>query len=88
MIERPLKHLNQIELSRRWSLSPRTLERWRWLGLGPHYLKIGGRVIYTLEEIEAFEAQHLQETARTKPARQSLGQMTPSPPRASHSRAL
>lgn len=28
-------HLNQIELSRRWRISPRTLERWRWLGEGP-----------------------------------------------------
>jgi len=36
-------HLNQIELSRRWRISPRTLERWRWLGEGPQYLKIGGR---------------------------------------------
>ncbi len=51
-----LKHLNQIELSRRWSLSPRTLERWRWLGQGPRYLKIGGRVVYRLEDIESYEA--------------------------------
>lgn len=57
MTERPIKHLNQVELSRRWSLSPRTLERWRWLGLGPAYLKIGGRVVYPLEDVEAFEAQ-------------------------------
>lgn len=57
MTERLIKHLNQVELSRRWSLSPRTLERWRWLGLGPAYLKIGGRVVYQLEDIEAFEAQ-------------------------------
>lgn len=57
MTERPIKHLNQVELSRRWSLSPRTLERWRWLGLGPTYLKIGGRVVYQLEDVEAFEAQ-------------------------------
>lgn len=54
--ERPVRHLNQIELSRRWSLSPRTLERWRWLKEGPHYLKIGGRVVYRLEDVEAFEA--------------------------------
>jgi hypothetical protein len=57
MTERPIKHLNQIELSRRWSLSPRTLERWRWLRCGPRYLKIGGRVVYRLEDIEAFEAE-------------------------------
>jgi hypothetical protein len=49
------KHLNQIELSRRWSLSHRTLERWRWLRKGPPYLKIGGRVVYELAQIETFE---------------------------------
>ena len=52
----PVKHLNQIELSRRWSLSPRTLERWRWLGEGPPFIKIGGRVVYRQEDIEAYEA--------------------------------
>jgi hypothetical protein len=50
------KHLNQIELSRRWSISPRTLERWRWLRQGPRYLKIGGRILYRLDDIEAYEA--------------------------------
>lgn len=54
------KHLNQIELSRRWSLSPRTLERWRWLRQGPDYLKIMGRVVYRVEDIERFEAQVLR----------------------------
>lgn len=58
----PLRHLNQIELSRRWNISPRTLERWRWLGQGPRYLKIGGRVVYRLEDIEAFEAERVTET--------------------------
>jgi hypothetical protein len=49
------KHLNQIELSRRWALSPRTLERWRWAKKGPPFLKLGGRIVYELAEIEAFE---------------------------------
>jgi hypothetical protein len=48
-------HLNQIELARRWRLSHRTLERWRWLDQGPTYLKIGGRVVYRLEDVEAYE---------------------------------
>jgi hypothetical protein len=52
-----VRHLNQIELGRRWGISPRTLERWRWLGEGPRYLKIGGRVCYRLEDVEAFETQ-------------------------------
>jgi hypothetical protein len=58
-----IKHLNQVELSRRWSLSPRTLERWRWEQVGPCYLKIGGRVVYRLEDIEAYEAAQLRETS-------------------------
>ena len=53
------KHLNQVELSRRWSLSPRTLERWRWLRQGPNYLKVGGRIVYRMEDVEAFEAANL-----------------------------
>jgi hypothetical protein len=54
------KHLNQVELSRRWSLSPRTLERWRWLKQGPDYLKVGGRIVYRLTDVEAFEVEHLR----------------------------
>ncbi|CAK0774758.1 putative site-specific integrase-resolvase [uncultured Gammaproteobacteria bacterium] len=56
-----LSHLNQTELCRRWRLSPYTLERWRWLGQGPRFLKIGGKVLYRLEDIEAFEAEHLRQ---------------------------
>ena len=59
---RPTKHLNQIELSRRWTISPRTLERWRWLNEGPAYLKIGGRVAYRLEDVEAYEAAQMRTT--------------------------
>lgn len=63
--DKPVRHFNQVDLSRRWSLSPRTLERWRWLKQGPHYLKVGGRVLYRLDDIESYETanrQHLPET--------------------------
>lgn len=55
-----IRHLNQVQLARRWSLSPRTLERWRWIGQGPQFLKVGGRVIYRLSDIEAYEAEQLR----------------------------
>ena len=58
-----VQHINQVELSRRWRLSPRTLERWRYRGTGPQYLKVGGRVVYRLDDIEAFEARRILETA-------------------------
>ena len=47
--------LNQVELAARWKISHRTLERWRWAQEGPRYLKLGGRVVYRLTDIEAFE---------------------------------
>jgi predicted site-specific integrase-resolvase len=50
-------HLNQVELAARWKISPRTLERWRWSGVGPRFIKLGGRVVYRLEDIESFEAE-------------------------------
>lgn len=53
-------HLHQVDLARRWKLSPRTLERWRWTGEGPLFVKLGGRVVYRLEDIEAFEAVQLR----------------------------
>ncbi len=51
----PVQHLNQIALARRWGMSQRTLERWRWLKQGPRYIKLGGHVAYRLEDIEAYE---------------------------------
>ena len=58
------RHLNQIELSYRLGVSCRTLERWRWQGVGPKFIKIGGRVKYRLSDIEEFEQSRLcQSTA-------------------------
>jgi hypothetical protein len=58
-----LRHLNQLDLARRWRISTRTLERWRWLRQGPAYLKLGGAVAYRLEDVEAFEAEQRREPA-------------------------
>ena len=56
--------MNQRELSARWKLSPRTLERWRWIGEGPKFLKLGGRVVYRLSDIEAYEAAIIRSCTR------------------------
>ena len=47
--------INQMELAARWRISPRTLERWRWTGEGPRFVKLGGRVVYRLSDIEEYE---------------------------------
>jgi len=57
----PTKHLTQIDLARRWRMSERTLERWRWQKKGIRHLKIGGRVVYRLEDVLAYEAKALSQ---------------------------
>jgi hypothetical protein len=52
----------QVELADRWRVSPRTLERWRWTKTGPAYTKIGGRVVYALADVEAYERRRRAET--------------------------
>jgi hypothetical protein len=54
-----MQYLDQSGLAKRWLVSPRTLEQWRWQGRGPLYLKLGGRVVYRLADVEAFEAASL-----------------------------
>jgi hypothetical protein len=56
-----VRHLNQSELAKRWSLSARTLERWRWQRQGPPFLKVGGRVVYRLEDVESYETAQLRQ---------------------------
>jgi hypothetical protein len=59
----PTRHPTQKELADRWNVSPRTLERWRWLGRPPACLKIGGRVAYRMKDVLAFEAAQLRAPA-------------------------
>ncbi len=61
--------LTQKELARRWTISHRTLERWRLTGQGPAFMKIGGRIIYRLEDVLAHEEAHLRQTADSLDAR-------------------
>jgi hypothetical protein len=49
--------LNQAQLSHRWRISVRSLEKWRSLGKGPPFVKIGGCVRYKLTDIEAWERE-------------------------------
>ena len=50
-----VRHFTQRELADRWRISARTLERWRWVGQGPSYLKIGGSIAYRMEDVLAYE---------------------------------
>lgn len=53
----PPAMFNPRQLADRWGLSEKTLERWRMLGTGPSYLKLGSRVLYPLHEVQAHEQE-------------------------------
>lgn len=52
-------NFDQLQLAERWGLSPKTLERWRVIGTGPKYIRLPGKVIYRLCDIEAYENECL-----------------------------
>jgi hypothetical protein len=51
------QYLTAAELSERFrgKISVRTLANWRCLGIGPRYTKIGGRCLYPIDEVIAWE---------------------------------
>src|SRR5438874_13411056 len=50
----PPRFLRTPEAARFLGLSGRTLEKHRTYGTGPKYRKIGGRVVYALEDLQAW----------------------------------
>jgi len=85
-------HMNQQQLAEYWGISTRTLERWRSIGWGPKFIKIGGRVLYRVEDILEYEAQHLADSTKSRvhheppadiqPASANKARTTPSATRA------
>ncbi|MGY6634948.1 MAG: helix-turn-helix transcriptional regulator [Alkalilacustris sp.] len=53
----PPRYLRTPEAARFLGLSGRTLEKHRTYGTGPRYSKIGGRVVYALEDLQAWVAR-------------------------------
>ncbi len=55
--ELPPRYLRTTEAARFLSLSGRTLEKHRTYGTGPAYRKLGGRVVYALDDLQAWVAR-------------------------------
>ena len=47
--------LDAESLSERWKIKRSTLDNWRSLGKGPVFTKIGGKVIYLIDDVIAYE---------------------------------
>ncbi len=61
-------------LARKWGISHKTLQRWRWLKMGPAYIKIGGRIRYSADSIKDYETSnsHLEPTPPSTPLSTSI----------------
>lgn len=55
--------LTEELLAQRWLCSTSRLQHWRSKNQGPAYLKIGGRVLYRIADIQDFELKHLVRTS-------------------------
>lgn len=51
------RYVRTHEAARLLSLSARTLEKYRCHGTGPVFRKLGGRVVYAIDDLEAWANQ-------------------------------
>ena len=51
------EYLTTEELAQRLRMAPQTLRAWRHAHKGPASLKLGGKVLYAVEDVEAFIAE-------------------------------
>lgn len=61
------QHLDESSLAQRWGISRRTLQRWRQIKTGPAYLRLGGRIVYAIADVVAFETVSRMETSSSGP---------------------
>lgn len=52
-------YLTSKELAHRWRISVQTLANWRSAGdKGPPFVKVGGKPLYSVAAVEAYEKQN------------------------------
>jgi hypothetical protein len=51
------EYLTPYTLHKRWggAISPKTLANWRVKNSGPRWIKMGGRVVYAIADVIAYE---------------------------------
>lgn len=58
----PPRYLRTPEAARFLGLSGRTLEKHRTYGTGPAYRKLGGRIVYALEDLQAWADRGMRQS--------------------------
>ncbi len=58
----PPRYLRTPEAARLLGLSGRTLEKHRTFGTGPVYRKLGGRIVYAVDDLQAWADRGLRQS--------------------------
>ncbi len=69
----PPRYLRTPEAARFLGLSGRTLEKHRTYGTGPRYSKLGGRVVYSLDDLQTW----VDRGAKTSTSDPGVGEVLP-----------
>ena len=77
MTNSPSNFLRTVEAAEILNLSPRPLEKHRVYGTGPKYFKLGGRVVYKIEDLLAWT----EPGARRSTSDPGTGTVLPAKPR-------
>lgn len=56
--------LTEHQAAKQMALTPSTLRKWRWLGKGPSFVKIGAAVRYEPRAIKAFIDESIYQTTK------------------------
>ena len=73
------RYLRTPEAARFLGLSPRTLEKHRVYGTGPVYHKLGGRVVYALDDLKAWAERGIR-ASTSDPGHDTVLPAKPQPP--------
>jgi hypothetical protein len=61
-------YLREADAAKVLCLATGTLQNWRVLGIGPTYLKLGGRIVYAAADLVSWaESQRRTSTSATNP---------------------
>ncbi|MCB4767084.1 MULTISPECIES: helix-turn-helix transcriptional regulator [Alphaproteobacteria] len=64
----PPRYLRAPDAARFLGISIRTLEKHRTYGTGPTYRKIGGRIVYSVDDLQAWTEDGIRKSASEKTA--------------------
>jgi len=64
----PPRYLRTPDAARFLGISIRTMEKHRTYGTGPLYRKIGGRIVYSVDDLQAWTEDGIRKSASEKTA--------------------